>query len=199
MVVTLAVAEPGAAQDRRAQRAAERTALGQALVRAGNPGSATAHFRDAIRIDPAFAPAYLGLAGIYRDAGRFSDALDVLRLGIRRRPRSVPLALLLAEVLAETDRAAAAEVLRDTVRRAPQSVEAHRARGALARERGAFAEAIASYRAVVRLTENAQEPALAEVHEEARRYVAALRLLVRDVDPVGRCEGTPVRRALCGS
>ena len=182
----------------RTRRAAERTAMGQALVRAGNPGSAIAYFREAIQIDPAYVPAYLGLGELYRAAGRDSDALEVVRAGLLRRPRSVPLAMLLAGVVEPGDPAQAAAILSEAVSREPGSVEAQRARAELARRRGAFAEALASYRAVVNLTEDATDPASAALCEEARRYVAALRLLVRDVDPPSRCVDTPVRRALAG-
>ncbi len=184
-----------AAQDGRARRAAEKVRMGQALVQAGNPGSAVAYFREAIRIDPRFEPAYVGLGELYRAQGRDSDALEAVRAGLRRRPRSVPLTLLLAAILGPSDPAEAAAILRRTAEAEPRSVPVQRALGALARERGAFAEALAAYRAVVRLT--ADDPARADAHAEAARLVAALRLLVRDVDPPSRCEDTEVRRALC--
>jgi tetratricopeptide (TPR) repeat protein len=175
------------AQDGRARRAAEKVRMGAALVRAGNPGSAVAYYREAIRIDPRHEPAYVGLGELYRAQGRDSDALEAVRAGLRRRPRSIPLALLLATE--------AATILRRAARAEPGSVPVQRALGELARERGAFAESLAAYRAVLRLTEG--DPRRAEAHAEARRFVAALRLLVREVDPPSRCEQSEVRRALC--
>lgn len=191
-----ALASPVEAQDGRARRAAEKTQMGIALVRANNPGSAVAYFREAIQIDPSFERAYVGLGELYRAQGRHSDALEVVRAGLRRRPRSVPLSLVLAAIVQPSDPAEAARVLREAARADPSSVAVQRALGELARDRGAFAEAIAAYRAVARLTEG--DPAQADAHAEARRYVAALRLLVRDVDPPSRCVGTEVRQALCG-
>jgi len=183
------------AQDGRARRAAEKVRMGRALVGAGNPGSAVAYFREAIQIDPHLEAAYVGLGELYRGQGRDSDALETVRAGLRRRPRSVPLALLMAATLGPSDPSEAMAILRRVAEAEPESVPVQRALGALARERGAFAEALAAYRAVARLT--AGDPAQAEVLAEARRFVAALRLLVGDVDPVGRCEDTEVRRALC--
>lgn len=183
------------AQDGRASRAAEKVRMGTALVRAGNPGSAVAYFREAIRIDPRFEPAYVGLGELYRAQGRDSDALEAVRAGLQRRPRSVPLALLLAAIVGPSDPGEAATILRRVAEAEPRSVRVWEALGALARERGAFAEALAAYRAVVRLT--AGDPEQADRHAEATRFVAALRLLVRDVDPPSRCEESEVRRALC--
>ncbi len=169
--------------------------MGAALVRANNPGSAVAYFREAIQIDPRFERAYVALGELYRAQGRSSDALEVVRAGLRRRPRSVPLSLVLAAIVRPSDPAEAARVLREAARADPSSVAVQQALGELARDRGAFAEAIAAYRAVARLTED--DPARAETHAEAIRFVAALRLLVRDVDPPSRCEASEVRQALC--
>lgn len=196
LVALAALAPPaGSAQDDRARRAGDKTRMGRALVRAGNPGSAVAYFREAIQIDPRFEPAYVALGELYRAQGRDSDALEVVRAGLRRRPRSVPLALVLAAILQPSDPTEAAAVLRRAAAADPSSVAVHRALGAMARERGAFAEAIAAYRAVARLTEG--DPAQTEARAEALRFVAALRLLVRDVDPPSRCEASEVRQALC--
>jgi len=196
MALLVGAASPAGAQDGRARRAAAKTRMGTALVRANNPGSAVAYFREAIQIDPRFEPAYVALGELYRAQGRDSDALEVVRAGLRRRPRSVPLALVLAAIVEPSDPAEAAEVLREAARADPRSVAVQQALGELAREQGAFAEALAAYRAVLRLA--ADVPEHREAYAEAHRFVAALRLLVRDVDPPSRCEDSEVRRALCG-
>ncbi len=195
VLVALGATGAGAEAQGRERRAAERTAMGRALIGAGNPGSAAAYLREAIQIDPRHEAAYVALGGLYHDAGRDSDALEVIRAGLRRRPGSVPLAVLLARVLEPSNPDEASAILRQATRREPDSLVAHRARAGLAQRRGFFAEALASYRAIHRLTEGAADQE--ELHTEAARYVAALRLLVRDVDPVSRCEPTEVRRALC--
>jgi len=192
---SLAAPTTAGAQDGRARRAAEKTRMGAALVRANNPGSAVAYFREAIQIDPRFERAYVALGELYRAQGRDSDALEVVRAGLRRRPRSTALALVLAAIVQPSDPAEAARVLRDAARADPSSVPVQRALGELARERGAFAEALAAYRAVLRLTEADPD---SEARAEAARFVPALRMLVADVDPVSRCEDTEVRQALCG-
>ena len=177
----------------RTQRAADLASRGSSLVRAGNPVSATAYYLDALHTDPGYEPAYVGLGALYRDANRPSDALEVLEAGYRRLPRSAAIVILLADVLQRTGRSRdAADVLRQAAR-SSDDLRLLEARADLARERGAFGEAIASYRAILRLA----GPDQAELRAEAERYEAALRLLVRDVDPAARCEGTPVRRALC--
>jgi len=192
---SLSAVATASAQGGRARRAAEKTRIGDALVRANDLGSAVAYFREAIQIDPRFERAYVALGELYRAQGRDSDALEVVRAGLRRRPRSTALALLFVAIVRSSDPLEAARVLRDAARADPGSLSVWRALGGLARERGAFAEALAAYRAVLRLTVDAPE---SEARAEAARFVRALRVLVVDVDPVSRCEDTEVRRALCG-
>ncbi|MEM9072320.1 MAG: tetratricopeptide repeat protein [Myxococcota bacterium] len=187
-------------------RAERLVSTGRAFLRAGDPGSALAYFREAIQVDRRFAVAYEELASLYLTREQLSTALEVLRAGLRRRPDHIPLHLLLARALRDQGAAdEAIDVLRDLVRQEPRSVAAHAQRAAFARDRGAWAEALSSYRAIVFLAEEAERSATAPPREEvpeatlreAREHVAALSLLVGEVDPARRC-GSPVRDALCG-
>lgn len=183
----------------REARAARLRAMGQAFRAAGDPGSATGYFRDAIRVHPDDPEAYVALGQIYLERGSASDALEVLSAGIRRRPDHGPLWRGLATVLEERGALGdAAEALRQLAQRAPDDPAAHVARAELARRRGAWSEALGAYRRVVDLAASgtAVEP---EMVAEARRYVAALAILVGGVDPVrgAACDDpSAVRRAL---
>jgi len=180
----------GAAQEP-ASRAERLTTRGEALVRGGDPGSATSYFRRAIQANGRHVPAYAALAGVYLERGRMVDALEVLRVGLHRMPGQPRLTLILARTLHDRgERAAAAALVRELVASEPSNAEAHRIRAELARERGAWSEALDSYRAIEALGRRGEVSS--EVAEEARRYAAALRVLV--VPP--RCEGV-VREALC--
>ncbi|MCA9605542.1 MAG: hypothetical protein KC619_08100, partial [Myxococcales bacterium] len=72
--------------------------------------------------------------------------------------------------------------------------EGLRLRASLARERGAWSEALTAYRALLASGVLDEDEAT-----EARRYELALRILARPLDPVSAeraCEGSEVRRAL---
>ncbi|HJK93979.1 MAG TPA: tetratricopeptide repeat protein [Polyangiaceae bacterium LLY-WYZ-15_(1-7)] len=195
---------PAAAQESprspRRGRAERLHATGQALVAAGNAVSASSHFRRAIQVDPSFAAAYVALAEIYLARGDVGAALEAVRVGIRREPGHVPLHLTLARALREGgDRAEALEVLRRLVDRAPRSVAARLEHAALARARGSWSEALSSYRALLAMAEEGEDVP-AEAREDARRYAAALRLLVPELDPTRQeCEASPLRAALCAA
>lgn len=206
LVVALAAASPGAAQppgDRsgRRDRAARLRAIGRALAAAGDPGSAAGYYRDAIRVDPSDAEAYEALGTIYLERGSIGDALEVYAVGLRHRPDHAPLLRGQARALAARgDLDGAATALRALIDAAPEDVLAHLDRAALARRRGAFSEALASYRAILDLAARGR-PVAEEGLSEARRYAAALVLLVEANDPVAgaidcAAEPSPVRRAL---
>ena len=91
--------------------------LGQVLIQRGRIDDATAAFREAIRLDRGFFPAYANLADAYRMQGKESEVERVLRAGIAASPssavlhHSLGLALIrqhrLSEALPELARAAA--------------------------------------------------------------------------------------------
>lgn len=183
-------------------RAARLRSMGQAYLAAGDPGSAMAYFRDAIAASPRDAESHVLLGEIYLAQGRVPDALAVLSSGLAARPDHGPLWRALGNAYsAQGDDARAAAALRELTERLPEDWEGHLARARLARERRAHAESLASYRALVDLSA-AGAPLPAEVVDEARRYGAALGILLGDVDPVAgpsRCaDESAVRRALAG-
>ncbi len=61
-----------------------------ALVRSDASGS-EGHYRQALRLDPTFAPAYLNLADLYRAQGRDSEGERVLRGAIELLPEEATL------------------------------------------------------------------------------------------------------------
>jgi Tfp pilus assembly protein PilF len=184
----------------RAERAARLRSMGQAYLAAGDAGSATAYFRDAIATDRDDAESYVLLGEIYLERGRTHDALAVISAGVRQRPDHGPLWRSLARGL-ETDGQLdeAARALRELTTRVPDDYRGHYARAELARRRRAHAEAQASYRAVIDLAAGGAAVPEADV-TQSRRYVAALGVLLQEVDPVGgadRCTtGSVVRIAL---
>lgn len=184
-------------------RAERLHASGQALVAAGHRVSAMSYFRRAIQVDPAFAPAYVALAQAYLDrTGRAGqgerDALEVIEIGRRRRGDHVELGLLHARVLERLDRLDdAADVLRELATASPSAAAVHSLRAANASRRGAWSEALASYRAILRLADEGSVPDA--VREEAERHAAALRLLAAANDVTQLDCQAPVRRALCAA
>ncbi|MDZ7372523.1 MAG: tetratricopeptide repeat protein [candidate division KSB1 bacterium] len=65
---------------------------GRENVRAGKERAARVRFREAIKLDPTCAPAYLELADSYIREGRERDSLRVLRMFIHRAPKQAYLA-----------------------------------------------------------------------------------------------------------
>lgn len=171
---------------------------GEAFLRAGDRGSAIGWFRQALQRNPNDPRPYALLGEAYRQRNDLNNARQVLEAGLVRRPESVALWLTLAHTLRQADdleRAAAA--LRSLLRRAPDHLEALRMRAAIARERGAWSEALTVTR---RLVHDGEALGLSEAErEEARRFEPALRLLARPMDPVSApraCHGSGIRRAL---
>jgi len=89
----------------------------------------------------------------------------------------------------------AARALRSLLARRPDHAEAMRLRAELARERGAWSEALTAYRALLSSDVDLSD----EERAELRRYESALRVLARPLDPVSAaraCSGSALRRAL---
>ncbi len=191
-------ADPAARQ----ARAAQLRARGEAYMQSGDPGSAIGYFRDALAINPNDGRSYLALARIYEARGSTRDALEVLSVGLRHAPEDAALWGVVADVLisvGELDEAA--QALREQTNRTPDDVEAYRRRAALAKQRGAWTEALASYRRVIDLVTCGNSSVDASVVDEARALVAGLVILAGGTDPVhapaSGCENpSAVRRAL---
>ncbi len=200
MLVLLAA--PASAQPRPvSERAARMIELGDGFLAAGDRGSASAYYRDAIAADPLATRAYEGLAEVHRRRGAYQEARRVYELGLTRRPDSTALWLGLARTLDEAGVVEdAARAIRSLLQREPDNAEAIAMRADLARRRGAWSEALTAYRTLIAIAPGA---GLDDARlEEARRYEAALRLLASPLDPVSAprvCEdpaATAVRRAL---
>ncbi|MEM1418643.1 MAG: tetratricopeptide repeat protein [Myxococcota bacterium] len=188
-------AQPPRAGSVRGARFVERA---ERFLASGDLGSATSLFRRAIQADPAGSAGYLGLARVYVQRGVLVEARAVLEAGVRRVPRSLALELALVDLLvAQGDLESAALRLEEIVRARPRRADAWRRHGEVARRRGRFSVALGAYRVVVDLAARGEQVVPDDL-EEARRFVAALELLLRDRDPVARCDGSSVRTALCG-
>lgn len=172
-------------------------------MRSGDSGSAVGYYRDALSVDATDARSYEGLARIYLARANLRDALEVLSVGLRRRPEDGGLWGAYADALvAQGDLAGAADALRERLLRTPDDVDALVARADVARRRGAWAEALACSRRVVDLAENGTTVA-PERASEARAFAAALSVLAGGTDPVrgavDRCDHASfVRNALGG-
>lgn len=190
------------AREAHRQRRSDRfRAMADAYRAAGDVVTAASWYHDAIDADPGDTAAWRGLAATWVDQGDLGRAARVLRDALRRHPEDRGLWLEVARVHGlGGDPAAAAEALRALVERRPDDPRARAALARDARRRGAWSEALASYRALRRLLPGAADPELAE---EAANAVPALALLVGELDPVSspsRCDrgASPVRRALAG-
>mgnify|MGYP000856807066 CR=1 FL=1 len=182
----------------RSARAARLVERATRLEAAGHVPGAVGTFREAVQVDPSFAPAYVGLVRLHLARGEIGAALEAARVGRRRRPDDVALGLaeIDALVAAGRDEEALASSLALT-RFAPRSVEVWWSEGSLARERGRFVRALSAYRRMVRLGEEgvAIEPARVD---EARQLASALAMLVGDLDLARiHCDASEVRAALC--
>ncbi len=177
----------------RAQRAIE---TAEAFLASGDRGSAVGYFRDALAADSFATRAYEGLAAVYVRRGALHEARAVYEAGLARVSDHAPLWLGLARTwLALGSQDEASRALREYLRLAPRDVEGLAMWADLARERGAWSEALTACRALLAL------PLSPERATETRRYEAALRLLARPLDPVSApraCRGSAVRRALAG-
>lgn len=63
-----------------------RKGLGLCLARQGKLDEGLAELHEAMRLEPKFFDPYWDTAVVLRDAGRFAEALETLRRGLRERP-----------------------------------------------------------------------------------------------------------------
>jgi tetratricopeptide (TPR) repeat protein len=186
-----------AQDDARRSRAELLTAQAERLAAAGDRVSALGYFRDAIRVDAAYGPAYAGLGRLEAVRGRTSDARETYAQGLAVSPGTLELWVGAAEVeLQFGDHREARALLARMAARFPNDPRAHREHGLLAERMFAWAEALAAHRALIALSRRGLSVDAAWL-EEAEAHAAALEVLVGDGDPLSRCEGSEVRRALC--
>jgi tetratricopeptide (TPR) repeat protein len=76
--------------------------LGSACRAAGDLNKAADAFRSALNLKRDLTPAWLGLAGVLREQGRLSDAIDTLEEGKKLVSREASLDFNLATLLAES-------------------------------------------------------------------------------------------------
>lgn len=96
--------------------------LGNAYTERGAAQAAEREFRAALRLDPAFVPAYANGSDLYRALGREDQAAAMLRQGLRAVPGDATLLHLLGlQRVRSGDRGAALELLRQAAARAPDN------------------------------------------------------------------------------
>lgn len=192
---TVGVAAQAPSRRARAERLHQR---GTALAAAGHVPGALGAFRAAIGADPSFGPGYVGLAQAYLERGDLGAALEVVEVGRRRLAADLGLGLVEVRIFLAQERADdARDALRALCAAHPRAPTAWVTRARVAREAGRFAEALAAYRVIVRLTEEGVVGDRA-IAAEAPQMVAALRVLARELDVTQRgCDDSEVRAALC--
>jgi Tfp pilus assembly protein PilF len=65
--------------------------IGVASLQRGRPGDAEAAYRDAVRLDRIFAPAYVNLADLYRQRQQEEKGEEILRQGLSVSPKAAEL------------------------------------------------------------------------------------------------------------
>jgi predicted CXXCH cytochrome family protein len=183
-----------ASQRFNADRAENRVNLGGFLAQLGRTGEAMAEYRAAIRLAPAFVPAYVNLADLYRAAGLEAETERALREGIAAAPGDAALRYALGLSLVRSGRVPEAMVeLQRAAEFAPENPAYAYTYAVALNSSGRAREAIATL-------ERARERhptdpdllfTLATIHrdggdlEAARRYAALLAEADPD-DPRGR-------------
>src|SRR5215831_15977658 len=111
-----AAAEYVESQRFNADRAEARVNLGTFEAERGDVGRAEQDLKAAIALEPAYVPAYVNLADLYRARGQNAEAARVLRDGLQRAPKSAALhyALGLALVRAKRNDEALQELAQAT-------------------------------------------------------------------------------------
>lgn len=85
-----ASAELVEAEEATAERPESELSIGAFLAERGEFAQAEAAYRAALRLDPAFAPAMVNLADLYRSTDRQSEAEALLRQAIAQQPSYAP-------------------------------------------------------------------------------------------------------------
>jgi|YelNatPaOPRAMG01_1025707.scaffolds.fasta_scaffold00104_50 lipopolysaccharide biosynthesis regulator YciM len=117
---------------------------GRENVRLGKERAARVRFREAIKLDPTCAPAYLELADSYIREGRERDSLKVLRTFIARAPKQAYLAFSRIEnVLFSVGQFSEVEnILQELIQSHPEAVRARLALARILEKKGELERAI---------------------------------------------------------
>ncbi len=127
------------------QRALER---GQQYVKVGKLNEAIIEFRNALQVDPEFAPALRALGLAYADKSWFGDAYRELSRAQKLSPDSVPIAIDLGKVLIELgDWSEAENQVTRILAQDPQAPQALTIRAGALLGRGKLEEALAILKA----------------------------------------------------
>jgi tetratricopeptide (TPR) repeat protein len=115
--------------------------------------------------------AFAQLAEEYRRAGRFGEAVDTCRAGLKHHPEYLSARVTLGRSLIETgDLDGALAELEGVLRQAPQNLAAIRGLAEIHRQRGDLTAALDHYRAAFELAQN--DPAIDEIIRGLRRELA---------------------------
>lgn len=190
------LADPAGAQvGYRAERAAELTAMGGRFLEAGDRVSAAGYFREAIGVDPSFAPAYVALGELQLARGALRDAEETFRIAAARAGTEARVWIGLARTLeamgADEDAdgvlAQASAALRED-----ETILSFRAEHAERRGRWSLALALTRRLATLAVRRGESERA-----GTLRARERALSVLVGNLDPVrGSRSDELVRRSL---
>ena len=130
----------------------EQTKRGWALCKSERYEEAVAAFQDALREDPAFSSAYLGLGVAYSGLGRHDAAVDALQQAIRLRPGQAEAHYNLGVALQRAGRLEeAAPALQKAVALEPDYAAAWSNLGWTYARVGAYGKALDAYRRALRL------------------------------------------------
>jgi tetratricopeptide (TPR) repeat protein len=140
-------------------QAASRVGMADALARKGKTDEAIATLKEAIRLKPDLAVAYLNLGMLLTQMGKYPDAVAAFRQAIRLRPDHAQSHMNLGIALGFQGKLQEAiAACGEAVRLDPNSVEAHLNLGVMLQQAGKVEEAVASCRKAIRLKPDDAEP-----------------------------------------
>lgn len=126
--------------------------------------------RRRLQKDPA-SIAFAQLAEEYRRAGKYQDAVDTCRAGLKRHPGYLSARVTLGRALLEIGDLEAAHVeLNDVLMAAPQNLAAIRGLAEVHRRRGELREALDQYRTAFELAQN--DPGIDQIVRDLRRELS---------------------------
>jgi tetratricopeptide (TPR) repeat protein len=126
--------------------------------------------RRRLQKDPA-SIAFAQLAEEYRRAGKYQDAVDTCRAGLKRHPGYLSARVTLGRALLEIGDLEAAYVeLNDVLMAAPQNLAAIRGLAEVHRRRGELREALDQYRTAFELAQN--DPGIDQIVRDLRRELS---------------------------
>jgi len=156
------------------------TKLGLGLALQGKLKEAESHFKTALTLDPTDSQARMGMASLMHRDGRYAEAVQMLREGLRYRPEATALANDLAWRLATLpsaelrDGAEAVRIAESAIERLEQASPAVLDTLAAAyAEAGRFEEAVATARRALDLAESREQVDVAtQIQEHLALYEA---------------------------